>query len=165
MSSCGLSGGNSGSQASGAAVAQGGHGSDLVTRYYGSPKFDKLSVSSKEQYREQLDPFVIEHGHRFVRDLTADKAEKIIVKVGTTRPALANKYRAVLSAVFRYAVKLRIRTDNPFSAEVIDEYKLGSYRSWTDGELKSYRKRWPLGQGSALLTRCCSTRAKGAAMP
>lgn len=118
---------------------------DLVTRYYGSPKFAKLSESSKEQYREQLDPFVIEHGHRFVRDLTADKAEKIITKIGTTRPGLANKVRAILSAVFRYAVKLRLRTDNPFSADVIDAYELGSYRSWTDGELESYRKRWPVG--------------------
>ena len=118
---------------------------DLVTRYYGSPKFDKLSESSKAQYREQLDRFVIEHGHRYVLDLTADKAEKVIVKIGTTRPGLANKYRAILSAVFRYAVRLRLRADNPFSAEVIDAYKLGSYRSWTDGEMESYRKRWPLG--------------------
>ena len=118
---------------------------DLVTRYYGSPKFDKLSELSKAQYREQLDRFVIEHGHRYVLDLTADKAEKVIVKIGTTRPGLANKYRAILSAVFRYAVRLRLRADNPFSAEVIDAYKLGSYRSWTDGEMESYRKRWPLG--------------------
>ena len=118
---------------------------DLVTRYDGSPKFDKLSESSKAQYREQLDRFVIEHGHRYVLDLTADKAEKVIVKIGTTRPGLANKYRAILSAVFRYAVRLRLRADNPFSAEVIDAYKLGSYRSWTDGEMETYRKRWPLG--------------------
>lgn len=118
---------------------------DLVRRYYGSPKFDKLSESSKKQYRDQLDPFVTEHGHRLVCDLTADKAEKIIVKIGATRPGLANKVRAILSAVFRYAMRLRLRTDNPFSAEVIDAYKLGSYRSWTDGELESYRKRWPVG--------------------
>lgn len=119
--------------------------SDLVMRYYGSSRFTNLSPRSQATYRAALGRHCERDGHRMVNDLTADKAEKIIAEIGATKPGLANLHRSVLSAVFKYAIKLRLRADNPFSADVIEPYKLGTHHTWTDDELDAYRNFWPLG--------------------
>jgi site-specific recombinase XerD len=118
---------------------------DLVQRYYAGSKFTNLSASSQQQYRDVIDRYAQEHGHRTVRGLTVDTAEKIIAKIGATRPGLANKTQSILSAMYRYSIKIRLRADNPFSPEAIEPYKLGSHHTWTDEELTAFRKRWPLG--------------------
>lgn len=119
--------------------------SDLVVRYFASSRFTNLSASSQATYRNALGKHCERDGHRLVNDLTADKAEKIIAEIGATKPGLANLHRSILSAVFRYAVKLRMRMDNPFSVDVIEPYKLGTHHTWTDAELAAFRARWPLG--------------------
>lgn len=125
--------------------------SDLVTRYYGSSRFTNLVPRSKSTYRTVLSRHCEKDGHRMVNDLTPEKAEKIIAEIGATRPGLANLHRSVLSAVFKYAIKLRLRSDNPFSADVIEPYKLGTHHTWTDDELDAYRKFWPLGTRERLV--------------
>jgi len=134
---------------SGQPMPQAKHGpgtlSDLVARYFASSRFTNLSASSQATYRNALGKHCERDGHRLVNDLTPDKAEKIIAEIGATKPGLANLHRSILSAVFRYAVKLRMRTDNPFSVDVIEPYKLGSHHTWTDAELAAFRQRWPLG--------------------
>lgn len=118
----------------------------VVQRYYASPKFANLSPSSKQQYRAILTPIVAEDGHRSVADMTPDDAERMITEIATTRgPGIANLTRSVLSNVYRYAMKLKIRKDNPFSSEVIEAYELGSHHTWTDEQLEQYRRRWPVG--------------------
>jgi integrase len=119
--------------------------SDLVTRYFTSSRFTNLSTTSQAAYRRVLGKHCERDGHRLVGDLTAEKAEKIIAEIGATKPGLANLHRSILSAVFKYAVKLRMRPDNPFSVDVIEPYKLGTHHTWTDAELDAYRARWPLG--------------------
>ncbi len=118
---------------------------DLVARYFASSRFTNLSASSQATYRNALGKHCERDGHRLVGDLTADKAEQIIAEIGATKPGLANLHRSILSAVFRYAVKLRMRTDNPFSVDVIEPYKLGTHHTWTDADLAAFRERWPLG--------------------
>ena len=134
---------------SGRPMPQAKHGpgtlSDLVARYFASSRFTNLSASSQATYRNALGKHCERDGHRLVNDLTPDKAEKIIAEIGATKPGLANLHRSILSAVFRYAVKLRMRTDNPFSVDVIEPYKLGSHHTWTDAELAAFRQRWPMG--------------------
>jgi site-specific recombinase XerD len=125
-------------------VVEGSFG-ELVLRYYASPRFANLSPRSQATYRHVLEKHVERDGHRLVRQLTAEKAEKIIADIGATKKGLANLNRSVLSAVFRYAVKLKLRTDNPFSVDVIEPYRLGEHHTWTDAELDAYRAHWPLG--------------------
>lgn len=118
----------------------------VVQRYYASGKFTNLSPSSQLQYRAILTPIVAEDGHRSVADMTGDDAERMITEIATTRgPGIANLTRSVMSNVYRYAMRLKIRKDNPFSAEVIEPYELGSHHTWTDEQLEAYRKRWPVG--------------------
>jgi integrase len=124
----------------------------IVTRYCASPRFTNLSASSKAQYRAVLSRHLDEDGHRDVRELTPEDAERIITEIATTRgPGIANLNRSVLSSVYRYAVKLRIRKDNPFSVDVIERYELGSHHTWTDAEIHAYREFWPVGTRERLI--------------
>lgn len=119
---------------------------ELVLRYYASPRFDNRSPQTKRLYRHVLEKHIARDGNRLVSQLTAEKAEKIVIEVANERgKGAANLHRSVLSAVFRYAVRLRMRPDNPFSVDIIEPYDLGERHTWTDGELKAYRDCWPLG--------------------
>ena len=66
----------------------------LATEFFGSTEFANLKPSSQATYRLALAPVLELDGHRFVRDLPADKARKIIQEIGVNRPAMANLTRA-----------------------------------------------------------------------
>jgi integrase len=123
----------------------GGHGSlaELVTNWKRSPGFVNLKPRSKKAYNSALRPILEKHGHRLVKDLPGDKAEKIIADIGVDRPGMANLTKKVLRKIFAYAVRKRIRRDNPFDA--IEAYKLGKHHTWTDDELTKFEGCWPLG--------------------
>lgn len=115
----------------------------LVTEYYGSVDFINLKPASRQSYRGILDPLVAEHGHRIVREMARENARKIIEKIGETHPGMANLTRAVLKRVMRYAIDRGWRNDNPTAG--IAAYKIGRIHTWTDDELRTYEKRWPVG--------------------
>lgn len=116
---------------------------DLITRYYTSSPFVNLSPSSQALYRGVLGKHVEAHGHRMVADLQPDKAEKIITDIGSKRPGMGNLTLKVLATVFKYAIKVRLRRDNPF--QLIDRYKLGEHHTWTDAEIAQYEAYWKIG--------------------
>jgi integrase len=115
----------------------------LAAAFQSSAKFAKLKPSSQATYRLVLGPILERDGHRLVRDLPPDKAHKIIEEIGQNRPAMANLTRAVLRRMFRHAIALGMRRDNPFVG--MDTYKLGTHHTWTEAELQAFEKRWPLG--------------------
>lgn len=119
---------------------------ELITRYYGSPEFKNLADSSKKLYRLVLSRFGEQDGGRDVADLPLDKARKIIEEIGTKRPGMANLTRSVLLGLFEYAIACGMREErdgNPFKR--IKPYKLSTHHTWTDDELKQFRKRWLIG--------------------
>jgi len=117
---------------------------DVVARYYGSASFANLSPATQRTYRIALKAVVEAHGHRLVRDLPSDAAQRIIEKIGASRPGMANTTLAALSKVMAYAIKpMKLRTDNPFAG--VPRYKLGHYHNWTNAEIETYERRWPLG--------------------
>jgi enterobacteria phage integrase len=115
----------------------------LITEYYGSRAFLDLKPSSRNIYRCVLEPFAETHGHRMVRDMPADKVAKIIEEVGKTKPAMGNLTASVLRALMKYAVKEKWRSDNPVLG--IEPFKVGTHHTWTEGELRTFEQRWPLG--------------------
>lgn len=117
---------------------------DAVTvEFYRSAEFSNLSPSSQSTYRKTLAPIVRRDGHRLVRDLTDDKARKIIQEIGAEHPGMANLTRAVLSRLFSYAIAVKIRKDNPFTH--VPRYRLGTRHTWTDAEIEAFEARWPIG--------------------
>jgi integrase len=115
----------------------------LITEYYGSRPFLNLKPSSRKIYRYVLEPLAKAHGHRLVRDMRADKIGKIIADIGETKPGMANLTKSVLQKMMKYAVKAKWRSDNPVLG--IEAFKRGTHHTWTEGELKAFEVRWPLG--------------------
>ncbi len=115
----------------------------LVVAFYDSASFANLKPSSQKPYRLVLDKFSQEDGHRLVRDMPRRAAVAIIQKIGKTRPGMANLTASIMKRLFTYAVKLELRSDNPFIG--IDTYDGGEHRAWTDSEIAAYEAKHPLG--------------------
>jgi integrase len=115
----------------------------LAAEFFSSAEFANLKPSSQATYRLALGPVLEPDGHRLVRDLPNDKARKLIQEIGATRPAMANLTRAVLRRMFSFAIAIGQRRDNPFDRT--PKYKIGTHHTWTDVELETYEKHWPLG--------------------
>jgi len=114
----------------------------LITEYYASRPFRNLKASSRQTYRAALEPLAAAHGHR-TAGITHKQAAKLIADIGERRPAMANLTKRVLQAVYKYAVKAGWVDANPVLG--IDHFKTGTHHTWTEGELKTFEARWPLG--------------------
>jgi integrase len=114
----------------------------LITEFYGSRQFRDLKPSSRKTYRRVLEPLARAHGHRTAQ-ITHLEAAKVIAKIGEDRPSMANLTKAVMQNLMKYAIKAKRRQDNPFIG--IDPFKTGTHHTWTEGELRSFEQRWPLG--------------------
>lgn len=115
----------------------------LIVDYYASRMYTDLKPSTRQAYRYALDPVAKEHGHRSVRLMTADHAEKIIGKIGELAPGMGNLTRAVMRRVMQFAIKQKRRKDNPFLS--VESYKVGEHHTWNDAELRQYEAAWRLG--------------------
>jgi len=115
----------------------------LAAEFFNSTEFANLKPSSQATYRLTLGPILERDGHRLVRDLPVDKARKIIQEIGANRPAMANLTRSVLSRMFSFAIAIGQRPDNPFKA--VPKYRIGTHHTWSDEQLGTYERRWPLG--------------------
>jgi integrase len=114
----------------------------LITEFYASRAFRNLKASSKQTYRAALEPLAKAHGHRTAR-ITHRQAAKLIADIGETKPSMANLTKRVLQAVYKFAVKAAWVDANPIIG--IDPFKGGTHHTWTEGELKTFETRWPLG--------------------
>lgn len=114
----------------------------LITEFYASRAFRNLKASSRQTYRAALEPLAKIHGHRTAR-ITHRQAAKLVADIGATRPAMANLTKRVLQAVYKYAVKADWVDANPIIG--IEPFKGGTHHTWTEGELQTFEKRWPLG--------------------
>lgn len=115
----------------------------LITDYYGSRPFLNLKPSSRKIYRYVLEPLAKAHGHRAVAAMTHKAAGKIIGDIGAKKPGMANLTKSVLQNMMKYAVKTGWRDDNPIIG--IEPFRRGTHHTWTEGELKTFETRWPLG--------------------
>jgi integrase len=115
----------------------------LVKDFYASVEFANLKPSSQRSYRHVLEDAAEKHGHRPAATLPAEYASKMVEEIGRDRPGLANLTRSVMHRLMKFAIRTRVRSDNPFSG--LPAYKQGTHHTWTDAELKSFEDRWPLG--------------------
>lgn len=115
----------------------------LVRAFYDSAEFANLKPSSQRTYRYILDSVAVKHGYRPAATLPAEYAEKMIEAIGRDRPGLANLTRDVMHRLMKFAIRRRIRGDNPFAG--VTPYKLGTHHTWTDVELEAFEAKWPLG--------------------
>lgn len=115
----------------------------LIIDFYGSRLFTDRKPSTRQLYKYALEPLAKEHGHRSASTMTAEHAEKIINAIGAKRPGMGNLTRAVMRRVMQFAVKTKLRKDNPMLG--IEAFKVGEHHTWTDAELKKFEDKWRLG--------------------
>jgi integrase len=115
----------------------------LIIDFYGSRLFTDRKPSTRQLYKYALEPLAKEHGHRSASTMTAEHAEKIINKIGEKRPGMGNLTRAVMRRVMQFAVKTKLRKDNPMLG--IEPFKVGEHHTWNDAELKKFEDKWRLG--------------------
>lgn len=136
---------------------------DVVTRYLSVPARLGPSKTTQAKVRRIIDGFREEHGTRYMVDWRFDHIDKVIaakrVKVtGGKRPVggteAARKLRKELMRLFDYAIKLRIRTDNPVrqseTVRVAAGERSKGYHTWTEAEIAQYRAKHPLGTNARL---------------
>jgi integrase len=121
----------------------------LIADYYRSIEFANLKPSSKQLYRQALEPLRSQHGHRPLQTMSRENLVGIIERIGARAPGMANLTRAVLQKMLRVAFdRGQIRT-NPL-AQKVTAYKSGSHHTWTDAELAQFEAKWPLGSRERL---------------
>jgi integrase len=113
----------------------------LITEFYASRSFRNLKQSSRRTYRAALEPIAKAHGHR-TANITHRQAAKLISDIGD-KPAMANLTKRVLQALYKHATKAGWVDANPVIG--VERYKTGTHHTWTEGELKTFEARWPLG--------------------
>jgi integrase len=116
---------------------------DIVRGYYRSAGFANLESSTQQTYRTALKPILAEHGYRLARDLPEEAARRIIEHIGAERPGMANLTLSVMSRVMAYAIKTKVRKDNPFAG--LERYRLGTIHTWTEEEIAKFEHRWAPG--------------------
>lgn len=128
----------------------------LLTMYYGSTDFrGRAQEHTLAKRMAILEEFRAKHGHRIVKDARYDKLDKYIADVaqGSTDekgrkhggPFAAETARKLIRGLFKYSVKVGLRTDNPMDHVSYRPKKTKGFHSWTEGEIDQYRARWPLG--------------------
>jgi len=115
----------------------------FIQEFYTSRMFTDLKPATRAAYRFALDPVINANGHRSAVAMTAEHAEKIISRIGDTKPGMGNLTRAAMRRVFKLAVKQKRRPDNPFLG--IESYTVGEHHTWTEAELLQYETCWRLG--------------------
>ncbi len=136
---------------------------DLFTRYVAVPERLGPTLPTQKRIRGILERFVDGREDRMVRDVRFDHLDAIIAKERIPRgggnrrlggPEAARKLRKELIRFFGFAVKIRMRADNP--AVHTDPVKIApadrstGYHTWTEEEIAQYRDRHPIGSMARL---------------
>lgn len=77
----------------------------LAIRYYGSPQYQSLCISSRTNYRRVIDGFLEEHGHRRVDQMTREHVDIIVGKMAS-KPGAGIILLKRIRALVRYAMAL-----------------------------------------------------------
>lgn len=129
---------------------------DLLSRYYGSTAFrGSAQEHSLAKRRAVLEAFRAKHGHRPAATASYDKLDKYIAEVAVQwtdekgrkhgGPFAAETARKLIRGLFKFAVKIQWRADNPMDHVEYRPKKTKGYHSWTEAEVGQYQAHWPLG--------------------
>lgn len=121
----------------------------LIIEYYRSAEFRALADSTKRGYRNHLDRFRAKYGDRGSTSIQAHHLESIFHGMAATPGAAAN-LRKRLGRVFRLAVRLGWRSDNPIRETEAPRRKTRGFIPWTEDEIDRFRAHWPSGSRERL---------------
>jgi len=115
----------------------------LIVSYYGSPAFTTLRPTTARVYRNILERFREEHGHKSVAGMQARHVREILTeKAGT--PDAANRLLGMISLLMDHAVAEELRPDNPTIGVKRLKHKVGGFVTWSEDDIAAFRTHWPL---------------------
>ena len=128
---------------------------DLLQQYYASNDFGG-NPDTRARNRAILGRFQALHGHRPVATCPYNKIDAYIASVaikqpnGTGGPGAAGKAKKQLKRLFKYAIKIGWRHDNP--VEHVTRIKTTStgWHTWTESDITKYRKCHRMGTQARL---------------
>jgi integrase len=126
----------------------------LILEYYRSTEFRQLADSTRRAYRGQLDRFRAAHGDKGALSIGTHHLEAIFLGMGDTPEAAAN-LRKRLRRVFRLAVRLGWRRDNPVNETEITRKRDRGIKGWTDEDLAAFEAHWASGTRERLAYALC----------
>lgn len=117
---------------------------DLISRFYRSPQWRDLKESTQDTYRNTLERFRSKYGERTVATMTAGHVSNLVSKMADT-PGAANNLRKRLNQLFKFAIVLGWRKDNPVAAVSGLKTKEGGFQTWQEEQIAQFEARWPIG--------------------
>lgn len=115
---------------------------DLAERYYATGRYKDKSERTRYVERKIFDRFMMKWGDRPAAKIETRHLDAIFTGMSAT-PAAAMDLRKRLRNLFRLAIKLGWRKDDPLVAT--DTFKGGTWHTWTDDEIAAFEARWPVG--------------------
>ena len=121
---------------------------DLVARYLESTSFKTGAPATQTKNRGILDAFRTVHGERLVRDASFEKMDKLIAAKAATHPAAARNMRKQLRRLFEFAVRIKMRSDNPVEGIRLAPTKPRpdgerGHHTWTEDEIAQFQAFYP----------------------
>jgi enterobacteria phage integrase len=118
----------------------------LIASYITSGAFKALGEISKAGYMSRLEAIRVEHGHRAVAGLTKERIQTFILDPLVDRPGAGLDTLKKLRILIRFAMGLKPPWLSNDPSIGIKRPKGKEIRSWTDAELATYERRWPIGK-------------------
>lgn len=115
---------------------------ELARRYWASPRYLVKSPRTRHVERLILRRFLDDHGTKDARGMKVRHVDAIMATMAD-RPAAAMDLLKKLRQLFRLAIKLGWRDDDPTATA--DRFKLGTWHTWTEDEIAAFHGRWPRG--------------------
>jgi integrase len=119
----------------------------LAIRYYGSPQYLSLSITSRSNYRRVIDGFLEEHGHRRVDQMTREHVDIIVGKMAN-KPGAGIILLKRLRTLVRYAMALGWTDRDPTAG--VKGFRSKEIHTWNEDEIAIFEKRWPEGSRERL---------------
>ena len=123
---------------------------DLVTRYYHSQDFLGGSDATRSKNRGIFEAFRSEHGGKRAAALEFEHVDAILAKKAALYPAAARNLRKQLRRLFAYAVKCRMRDNNPVEHTARIKNKSTGWHAWTEAEIAQYQATHAIGSMARL---------------
>jgi integrase len=115
-----------------------------IVALYRHHAFTKNKPITQQTDRNILEAFRAKHGNKRVALLEQRHIEAMIGEKAGKPSAQRNLLRA-LRVLLDFAVKQRLRRDNPAVGIKLDTIKTTGYHSWTEEELCQYEAHYPIG--------------------
>jgi integrase len=133
---------------------------DLITLYYQTAAFTRLSDATRQTYRGILERFRGEYSELPIARFEEQHIMAILDKKAAT-PAAANNLRRMLRAIMKLAKQRKMIAVNPMIEIEPIRYKVKGFKDWSDEEIALFANQYPIGTRERLaleLLLCAAPR-------